>query len=315
MDKSEIRKILIFRHYIGNTKSFNVDKLKRDTKKYLESPKVVLKEESDANILQGYIANKLGLDTPNIYPMYNEAEKKIIVMGEMELPKEDSCEIVFGNEYNSILNFKTFVELCDKLGEEDRLTPAEEKIFSDIYSKGILTKNDEAKPADEFLNSNYQGFFNEYFEKKAIRDIIKSRIARITTFDRNLVPSANIYRTDIKTHKVTDVFPVYNNIDRMTIYSQVCNKDTSKISDKYQSEFSRKALPLKQLIKCMKENDTVQDVFGKEGLKKLGEDLGNISTKEYEKEYAEISSGYEICKVYSDFVSSKINEVANELIR
>ena len=101
----------------------------------------------------------------------------------------------------------------------------------------------------------------------------------------------------------------------MTIYSQNCDKDTSKIVDKYQSEFSKKALPLKSLIKCIKENELVQEAFGKDGLKDLGEDLGKISTREYEKEYAESSSGYEICKHYSDFVNAKIVEVANELTK
>ena len=315
MDKSDLRKILIFRHSIGNTKNFDVKKLIRDANEYEEEPRVVLKEESDANILQGYIAKELGLVTPYIYPRYNAENDKIIVTGEMELPKTNKYKVVFGNEYNSILSLKTFMELGDKFAENKSLNQVEEKIFSKTYSKGILEKNNEDKPVDEFLNSDYQGYFNSYFEKKAIRDIVKSRVARIATFDRSLTPSANLYCTDTKTHKVTNVFPVYNNIDRMTIYSQNCDKDTSKIVDKYQSEFSKKALPLKSLIKCIKENELVQEAFGKDGLKDLGEDLGKISTREYEKEYAESSSGYEICKHYSDFVNAKIVEVANELTK
>lgn len=316
MEKNDTRKILIFRHYLSRVKDFDVNKLKKVTDDYEESPKVVLKEESDANILQAYIAGKLGLVTPNIYPMYSQKDNKVIVAGELELPKNyDKNNIVFGNEYNNILNFKTLMELSDKLSEEEHLTKAEENIFANIYSRGILSKEEGTKPADEFLNDKYKGFFSEYFEKKAIKDIIKSRVARIVTYDKSLLPSANLYYIDNNTHRVTDVFPIYNNIDRMTIYAQICDKDTSKIVDKYQSEFSKKALPLKEIVRCMKENEIIQDAFSNKGLNELGKRLGNISTKEYEKEYLDKNSGYEISKKYSSFVSSKIEEVANELTR
>lgn len=342
--KNNERKLTIFRHYIQGIEGIDLNNIEVCKKEHIDTPKVVLKEENDANIVQAYIATKLGLKAPNIKPVYSLQDEKIVMQSEFELPKGlNRNRLISGEEYGTYMNYGAFVEICEKLTESDRLSESEKDIYDYISKKievamkkyissqsfdneeslynlhtNVVDKDIEqiveGNVADDFLNQDKVYAFSRFFEQKAIRDIVKSRLARIATFDRSLVSGNNLYYTNRK-RIVTDVFPMLNNINRLTIYTQNCDKDTSNLSDMYQSEFSKKALPISEIAQKIKQSDVVSDAFGKDGIREMADSLSEISLSSFAKEYSEQNAGYEISKKYTTAVEGKISEIVEELKR
>lgn len=307
ISKKDVR-INVLRHYLGRDFELkNVSVENQSKENYFDSVEVT-KEESDANIVQSLIAKKLGLNATEIYPVFSEKESKIILRGDLVFDKDvDRSKIVQANEYHNILNLGFIADLSDRV--EDKSLNKRQRDYIDKLLFSSMFKKEGERPIDSLFDKK-DGMYNYFFEKSGVRDLTKTRIVKLATFDTSLKPSTNYYQlSDL--WRVSGVMPATSGIDNNIIKRLNSNMRRSEVKD-YKSEFSTIPLRLKGLLKEIKTNERVVDAFGINGIKELADEIGEVSFNQLKKEF-ESKTGYYIEPEYTLNVNRQLREIAEEL--
>lgn len=303
-DDKQSLKILVLNHYVKDYKNLRPYGVLDEDIKKIEK---VDKEISDANVVQSLICKKLGLSSPDIMQVLSKKKDSSILTGIINIDEVDNIlDFLKADKYHRVMNNVLFQEDIKQRLDSDELTKAERDFLKKMLLFSYFSKEGN-RPIDRIFFGEYNRF-NELFSEEALAEIIKTRIAKLATFDTTNNLKGTYYKINDK-FKVDKIYPVLTGTNKKSLV-KACSGERENLL--YQTEFAPLPLNLRAVLNEIKTNEKSSEVLNKNQIGQIVEDLSSQSIYKTEKEFYE-QTGISVDSKYLQAVDSQIDDICQEL--